>query len=224
MEPIEKVLEQIDAALLACNNTNSAWNDTSLAAQAIWQAASVITRLTSSGSAYYAAAEKIASHAASFVSHESNRSTAVEKMKGILLALRKDFENNYLSTVTELLRADTFADFLEQAEHLLAEGYKDAAAVIAGGVAEQHLKNLCIKHGVAITLAKPNGDIRNLKADELNSELAKANVYNKAYQKTITALLGIRNHAAHGEWDQYSKEQVKNMLAQVTDLVARYSA
>ena len=34
---------------------------------------------------------------------------------------------------------------LEMAEHLLAADYKDAAAVLGGGVLEEHLRQLCKK-------------------------------------------------------------------------------
>jgi hypothetical protein len=51
-----------------------------------------------------------------------------------------------------MIHGETFSDFLAMAEHLLSAAYKDnaavvAAATIAGGVLEQHLRALCVKYG-----------------------------------------------------------------------------
>jgi hypothetical protein len=61
------------------------------------------------------------------------------------------------------------------AEYLQQEGYKDPAAVMAGGVLEEHLRKLCGKHGVTVS-PKP-------KLDSMNSDLAKAGAYNKNDQR-----------------------------------------
>ena len=82
---------------------------------------------------------------------------------------------------------------LEAAGYLLGETYKDPAAVMAGGVLEQHLRELCRKHGVDTTsrLEKPK------MIDTMNTDLAKASAYGKIEQKQVTAWAGIRNAAAH---------------------------
>ena len=43
-----------------------------------------------------------------------------------------------------------FGDHIEMAAHLLAEGYKDAAAVIAGGVLEAHLRLLAQNRDIEV--------------------------------------------------------------------------
>ena len=53
---------------------------------------------------------------------------------GALRALRRDYDAGYLSKFQSLVRAEVFADFLEMAEHLLEQGYKDPCAVLVGGV------------------------------------------------------------------------------------------
>ena len=52
---------------------------------------------------------------------------------GALRALRRDYDAGYLSKFQSLVRAEVFADFLEMAEHLLEQGYKDPCAVLVGG-------------------------------------------------------------------------------------------
>ena len=107
------------------------------------------------------------------------------------------------------------------AEHLLSENYKDPAAVVAGSVLEEHLRQLCQKNSIPIETAKPDGSLVPLKADALNSELARANVYSKLDQKNITAWLDLRNKAAHGKYAEYTEAQVDNMLRAVAEFIGR---
>jgi hypothetical protein len=55
----------------------------------------------------------------------------------------------------------------------------------------------------------------------MNADLTKQGVYGKLDQKNITAWLDLRNKAAHGLYDEYSKEQVVLLLASVRDFIAR---
>ena len=87
------------------------------------------------------------------------------------------------------------------ADYLTQQGYKDAAAVVVGSVLEQHLRKLSQRN--SIDVVQSGGAPK--KADALNSELAGATVYSKLVQKNVTAWLGLRNKAAHGEYTEYTK-------------------
>lgn len=93
---------------------------------------------------------------------------------GITQALRADVVGGYLVSIAELIHAGVFADFLEMAEYLLQEGYKDAAAVMVGGVLEGHLQQLCLKAGIDTEVPTPGGGTRPKKADTMNADLARA--------------------------------------------------
>ena len=111
-----------------------------------------------------------------------------------------------------LVRAEVFADFLEMAEHLLEQGYKDPCAVLVGGVLEDHLRSLCQSRGIPLQMSgKPK------KADSMNNDLAFADVYSKLDQKNVTAWLDLRNKAAHGKYDEYNADQVRNLLVGVRE-------
>jgi len=58
------------------------------------------------------------------------------------------------------------------------------------------------------------------KLDKMNADLAKAGVYNKLVQKQLTAQADIRNSAAHGQYDQFSKEDVASMIKEVQRILA----
>lgn len=148
-----------------------------------------------------------------------NEKSQALRIGGIIRQLKQDISDGYLSSVRVLLHAETFADFLEMADHLLSEGYKDAAAVIAGSSLEVHLRNLAAKHNLTVEL---NGKMK--KADQVNSDLASASAYSKLDQKNITAWLDLRNKAAHGHYGDYSSSQVGLLLSQIRDFMVRIPA
>lgn len=138
---------------------------------------------------------------------------------GILRALRGDVAAGYVVEIEETIHADIFSDFLEMAEHLLDTNFKDPAAVMIGGVLEEHLRKLAIKNGITVT-----NDNGYKKADTINGELGGIPVYNKLDQKTITAWLDLRNKAAHGQYSEYVREQVSAMLLGVRNFLSRFPA
>lgn len=144
-------------------------------------------------------------------------------LAGILGSLRADVAAGYLRTQRELLHAELFADFLEMAQHLLNEGYKDAAAVIAGSSLEAHLRQLCDKHGVPCAVASAGSTVPK-KADRLNADLAGTAAYSKLDQKNVTAWLDLRNKAAHGHYAEYEAAQVNLLISGVRDFIARNPA
>jgi len=133
--------------------------------------------------------------------------TPVWKAHGILKGAKDDYEKGYLFETRTLIQAEVFDDFLEQAAYLLKNGYHSPAAVIAGSVLEDGLRQLCIRNNLALSEMP--------KMDSMNSLLAKEGVYNKLTQKQITALADLRNKAAHGQWNEFTKEDVEQMIPQV---------
>ena len=138
---------------------------------------------------------------------------------GVAKALLFDIQNDYLQNLEETIHGDLFGDFLEMATHLIENGYKDAAAVMAGTTLEVHIRKLCDKNDLATTSGhKPK------KAESLNAELAKEGVYTKLDQKNVTAWLGLRNNAAHGNYSEYTKEQVSLLIDNVRNFITRHPA
>lgn len=145
---------------------------------------------------------------------------SVESGKGIMESIKIEIEMGWLTTVKGLVSAEIFNDFLETAEYLMDQKYKDAAAVITGSTLEEHLRQLCRKNKI------PDNDMKNgksvpKKADTLNNELAVSGIYNKLDQKNITAWLDLRNKAAHGHYSEYKDEQVVIMLKGVIEFMTR---
>lgn len=142
------------------------------------------------------------------------------ELAAVVTALREDINSGWMASVTELAHADTYAEYLEMAEGLSGQGYKDAAAVIAGTSLEVCLKALATKHGVSLQL--PSGAPK--KMDAVNAELKAAGVYNALEHKQVTAWLGIRNSAAHGDYGDYDDAAVKAMVEGVGGFAGKYPA
>jgi hypothetical protein len=139
---------------------------------------------------------------------------------GILRAVRDEMAGGWVVTTRGLISAEVFADFLEMAEHLLDEHYYHAAAVMIGSVLEEHLRQLAITNGVDIEELKQNKMVPR-KADVINADLTKNQIYDKLDQKSVTAWLDLRNKAAHGKYSEYTEEQVRIMLTAIREFMGR---
>jgi len=206
------IIKQIDDVLGKCNSVAS----TEETSKAINLLLSAIQRLAPPDGVYINSAKRYEERFPQL----NTMFLTLEPLRGILLALRSDYESGYMQSVVELVHADIFADFLEMADYLLEQGYKDPAAVVTGSVLEAHLRKLCDKNRIAVV----KDDGKPKKADTLNAELAAAGIYSKLDHKNVTAWLDLRNKAAHGHYAEYTKEQVTLMVQAVRDFITRNSA
>ena len=134
--------------------------------------------------------------------------------QGILNAVKEDILGGYLTDIKTLISAEVFSDFLEMAEHLLENGYKDPAASLCGAVLEDGLRKIATKKGIKV---KSSDDLNSL-----NDKCANGGVYNRLMQKKIKVWIDIRNKAAHGKFNAYTEEDVQEMLKGVRDFLASY--
>lgn len=118
-----------------------------------------------------------------------------------------------------LVSSEVFLNFLDKAEYLLSEGYKDAAAVMIGSVLEQNLRQFCQENNIQFTEKK--GKKKHISANEMNIKLKQHSIYNQIDSRNIEACLDLRNCAAHGHYNEYTHDQVNNMLKTVLEFIAR---
>ena len=130
---------------------------------------------------------------------------------GIVRALREDVANGYLVSVSNLVSAEIFTDFLEMARHLLENGYKDPAASLGGAVLEDGLRRLASNYGLKI---RDREDISSL-----NSKCAQKSIYTRLTQKKIQVWTEVRNHADHGQFTNYTASDVRTMLEGVASFL-----
>jgi hypothetical protein len=140
--------------------------------------------------------------------YSSSHSTLLQ-VRAVFHAAKEDFDGGYLNSVRSMVQAEVFSTELDQANELMKGGYIVAAAVIAGVVLETTMRRLC--DDAAIDTGSLN---------KMNADLTKAGVYNLLANKRITALADIRNNAAHGHTDRFTKNDVVDMIAKVESFVA----
>jgi hypothetical protein len=214
LEEIDFALASREAALKRAQHDDLSDLGTEVIAEIVATLNSTIQRLSPSGSPYLDQAVSVMTQFPPRLAFKAHG-----PLSGVLRALRQAYERGYLSTVEELVHADMFADFLEMAEHLLESKYKDPAAVIIGGVIEEHLRKLCLKN----TLPIINSSGKALKASQMNDDLAKI-AYDKLQQKGVTYWLDLRNKAAHGKYTEYDEKEVRQMLVGVRDFLNKFRA
>ena len=182
------------------------WVDTELFAE--WRAQSLVVLRQSLGS------EHQYTRAFEEGTEKSNMPSSVNRGKGILRAALDDLVNGYLFDIRLLIEAEVFTDFIEMAQYLIDQGYKDPAASLGGAVLEDGLRRIAASKGLLIK--KSDG------IDTLNNSIAKAGVYNKLMQSKIDSWRQIRNSADHGKFNEYNRSDVQVLLAGVKDLLATY--
>ena len=153
-----------------------------------------------------------------FKEMHSNYCAHVAQIAGIFEAVKHDLEAGMIVDFRRLIQAELFSDFLEMAEYLVSEGYKDASAVLLGAVLEDALRKLSEAQGISAT--KANG--KPLAMDAMNVQLSKAGAYNALVKKQITSWSNLRNDAAHGRYGEYDVGQVKQMMLFVQKFCADY--
>jgi hypothetical protein len=175
----------------------------------------LVTDIYGSGSQHYRDFEFHVKHSAAY---------GYMKGSGIIRAMREQVENGWLERTSSLIAGNLFDDFLEMAEHLYEESYKDAAAVIAGSALEAHLRRLADKNNVPSTYMDAKGQTKPKTADQLNADLCKALVYLQNDQKHITAWQGIRNDAAHGDYHKVDVGKVQFMIGGIRLFISAHPA
>ena len=117
----------------------------------------------------------------------------------------------------QLVTAETFGDVLEGASYLLEEGHHLPAVALAGAVLESSLRALAKARDV--TWTGPSSISR------INTELYKANVYDKVVHGEIEAWGKLRNKVDHGDFSTPSDIDAviaKRMLEGVRYFVATH--
>ena len=138
-----------------------------------------------------------------------------EELFGFLRGVHDDFKSGLFDNLKNRIESEVSVDYLEQAEHLLAEKgsghyYYIPAAVLAGAVLEKSLRSLCDRNEPPIKTVKPNGQPKAMNA--LIDDLKKAEVLDEIWSKQLKTWADIRNAAAHGRTEDITLDQVKSML------------
>jgi len=133
----------------------------------------------------------------------------------VVVAVRDELERGFLDGLGSHIEAALTGDYMGQAERLLGEGIPGQhdhvpAAVLAGAILERTLRMLCENHSPPIPTMKRNDEPFAMNA--LIDALRKTDAITETWAKQLRAWADIRNHAAHGRFDQFNRPQVEAMI------------
>lgn len=116
------------------------------------------------------------------------------------------------------IQAETVGELIEQADDLVAN-FRVAAAVIAGGALETHLRHLCERHTLTI---EGSGSLENYNTALARARKAGAEILGTADNKLIVGWSDMRNKAAHDPSNfPHDAAAVRLMIEGIRQLVAR---
>lgn len=143
--------------------------------------------------------------------------SAIDGIAGILDAWAQATGESWAQSLPFEVQARIEAanDLMEQVQQFLDDPKTHPAApiVLAGAALEEFLRSRITARGLTPS-GKP-GINTYATALQQNGDLSKQEV------KDITAWAGLRNHAAHGEWDQFSREEARIMVMGVNLFLQR---
>ncbi len=135
----------------------------------------------------------------------------VRQVLGTLEAIKHEIDNDHLGTFTQLVRAETLTDLLDQAKHLFEGGYHLAAGALGRAVLEEHLRMTSASLGCSPSKPRPT-------INDFNQALYKAQHYSKIRMKEIDTLASIGNEAAHNK-PGLDRKDVQKLLADLPDVI-----
>lgn len=144
---------------------------------------------------------------------------------GTLHGLKDVYENGFLDNLEARVVANISSDYMAQVEEILTAGLSDKydhifAAVMCGAVLEDSLRRLCDRQSEPIATIKDNGQPKRLNA--LIADLKKENVFNALKADQLRGWSKTRNHAAHGEFSEFNRNDVEQMVNGVRNFLADY--
>lgn len=155
----------------------------------------------------------------------TNKSTDFQFVVGVFRAAYEDFKNGLLDDLQLRIEGGVACDYLRQAESLMddKEDVKYSfipAAVLTGAVLEKSLRTLCEQQEPPIDVNNENGKPK--KAQRMLDDLKKVGIFTPIEAKQVEAWLAIRNAAAHGKDDEFTRPDVASMIRGVTDFLAKH--
>jgi len=149
--------------------------------------------------------------------------TLLAQLKG----LRDDFQHGFLDNVAERVAAEFAADYMGQAKGLLTDGGNGSynhllAAFLCGAVLEKSLRDLCAREVPPLPTTKADG--KPFTMQPIIQTLKKADVILATEAAQLIAWAAIRNKAAHGEFNGFTRQEVAAMIDGVQDFLSRHAS
>jgi hypothetical protein len=146
-----------------------------------------------------------------------------EKLVGFMMAFKASYQRGWLESLINRIEINIAADYMSQAEALLGQGGNGQydhvpAAVLAGAVLEENLRALCLRQNPPISVTYPRGDPKAM--NQLIQDLQVNQVIDKTKAELLKYCAKIRNSAAHGHPQDFTKQDVENVLRAIQQFLA----
>lgn len=138
------------------------------------------------------------------------KSKCVGEMVSILENLLADIEAGLISSLEDRIKAETFDDFLDHAEHYHKSGRKESG-VIAGVVFEDTIRRIANNNDVGVGSLETTID-----------ELVKKGVITATKAKLAKHAAHVRNKATHANWDEFDLKDVNDTINFTRQMIATH--
>lgn len=137
----------------------------------------------------------------------------IQKMQGLLSALKDEANHGLLHRLEDLVVATAFDDFLDHADAFHRANKAREAGVLAAIVLEDTIKRIATKNNV-------NG--AGLTLEPLIDALVKAGVFTPVKAKRVKAYAGVRNPALHAEWDKFDIRDAGELISGTREIIENF--
>ena len=156
----------------------------------------------------------------------TNEPSKVEFAVSFLRAVKTEVQNGSLDSLALQIEVEVVSDYLAQADGILKDVVGEcthvSAAVLAGASLERSLRTICSQ------LNPPESVVNNsavfLGMSTLVDTLKRRAVINELQAKQLRAWVAIRNSAAHGKFEEFTRHQVEQMLEGISEFIAKYAS
>ena len=118
--------------------------------------------------------------------------------------------NGYLVGREFMIAGEVFDSLLSQSKSYLVNDNKDIAAILARIVLEDALKRLARNEGID----------DSFKTSRINDELRNRERYPQVRWRSIQTWLDVGNTAAHGRFNEFTKEDVASAVSGIEQFLA----
>jgi hypothetical protein len=139
--------------------------------------------------------------------------THVGQATGILRRLSNDIDNGLITSITIAASAEVLDDLLDQAREYHKRGNKEGTAILATAIFEDTVRRLARANEI------PDAGI---KADQIISELDKKGVITGVMAKRCRVAAGVRNHAQHAQWSEFSLNDIGDVIRLTHQLLTEH--
>lgn len=127
----------------------------------------------------------------------------VMTLTDVLKRISLDIDSGLITSVADAASAETLDDLLDQAKEYHRRSHKEGSGILATAVYEDTIRRIARAHN--ITEAK-------VSTDQIISDLVNANVISPLVAKLCRFASGVRNHALHAQWNEFTLAEVDQVI------------